>query len=106
VSTRGVQFASRYTANVNSSIAISWTDTINSISGGTSCPFGGGGHGISGCGAHITVSADSTLDRANWSRDTETWVQVRNDGNDSDGKAWFSWRFTCNYDCNAHPFQL
>jgi hypothetical protein len=33
VATRGIQFATRYTNNQNSSIAASWTDAINSVSG-------------------------------------------------------------------------
>lgn len=106
VNTRGVQFATRYKNNFNSSIAKSWADTINSVSGGSSCPFGGGGHGINGCGAYIAVSADSSAAGADWARDAETWVQVRDDNNDATGNAFYSWTMTCNYDCNAHPFQL
>lgn len=105
---RGPQFAARYRANSSASVGWSWRDSINSVTTGstTSCPFGGGGHGIQGCGAHITVSADSFAAGAEWARDTENWVAVRNDDNDATGDGFYSWAYTCNYDCNAHPMVL
>lgn len=106
VSDRGRAWADRYVANVNSAAAPAWTDAINSIGGGSSCAFGGGNHGIVGCGANIVVSVDTTQARAEYSNRTESWVQYRNEGNDAAGWGWMSWIYTCNYDCNNHPWIL
>ncbi len=106
VSTRGQAFANRYVSDPTRSIAPSWADAINSVSGGTSCLFGGGGHGILGCGAHIAISSGVTEADALWHNRTETWVQSRDENNDVRGNTWFAWIFTCNYNCNATPFIL
>jgi hypothetical protein len=106
VANRGRAFADRYFANVNSAAALAWTDSINSVTGGSPCAFGGGNHGIAGCGAHISISADSTQARALYSNRTESWVQYRNESNDANGNGWMAWVYTCNYDCNNHPFIL
>jgi hypothetical protein len=105
VSTRGTAFANRYVANQGSSVAASWADTVNSVSGGASCVFGGGGHGFNGCGAHLSVSADSTAGFANFDQNAN-WTQIRDDNNDSFGNSFYQWQFICNYNCNAHPFEL
>jgi hypothetical protein len=44
VADRGRAFADRYVANPNSAVAPSWTDAINSVTGGSDCSFGGGNH--------------------------------------------------------------
>lgn len=106
VSNRGRAFADRYVANINSAVGPSWTNSINSVTGGSSCAFGGGNHGIVGCGAHIYISVEVNQARAQWANGTESWVQLRNEANDGIGKGWMSWIYTCNYDCNAHPFFL
>lgn len=106
VANRGRAFADRYVANVNSAVGPSWTDAINSVTGGSSCAFGGGNHGVVGCGAHIFVSVEVNQARAEWANRTESWVQLRNEANDGIGQGWMSWIYTCNYDCNAHPFFL
>lgn len=106
VSSRGKAFADRYVSNQNSSVGYSWTDAINSVSGGSGCAFGGGNHGVVGCGAHIYVSVEINQARAEWANRTESWVQLRDPNNDGYGWGWMSWIYTCNYDCNNHPFIL
>jgi hypothetical protein len=106
VSSRGRAFADRYVANRNSSIARSWAESINSVTGGSGCAFGGGNHGVGGCGAHIAVSLEVNQPRADWANRIETWEQLRDPANDGIGQGWMSWIYTCNYDCNNHPFIL
>ena len=106
VANRGRAFADRYVANVNSAVGPSWTDAINSVTGGTACAFGGGQHGIVGCGAHIAFSVEVDQPRAEWANGIETWQQLRDPANDAIGWGWMAWIFTCNYDCNNHPFIL
>ena len=106
VANRGSALADRYVANVNSAVGPSWTDAINSVTGGSSCAFGGGSHGVVGCGAHIIVSVEVNQARAEWANRTETWGQLRDGANDGIGWGWMSWLYTCNYDCNNHPFIL
>lgn len=106
VAGRGQAFADRYVANVNSAIAPSWTNAINSVTGGGPCAFGGGNHGIVGCGAHIAISLEVNQARAEWANGIETWQQLRDPGNDGIGQGYMAWIFTCNYDCNNHPFVL
>jgi hypothetical protein len=103
---RGRAFADRYVANRNSAIAPSWADSINSVTGGDSCAFGGGNHGIVGCGANIAISAEIDQPRTLWANRTETWEQLRDPANDSIARNWLAWIYTCNYDCNNHPFIL
>jgi hypothetical protein len=103
---RGVAWANHYVANSNSSVGSSWVDGINQMSGGANCAFGGGNHGINGCGAHVSMAVDTSKPLADWSLLTENWTQLRDDGNDPVGQGWMSAIFTCNYDCNAHPWRL
>jgi len=104
VADRGSAFANQYVANPSSSVAHGWTSALNSVTGGSSCIYGGGGHGINGCGANISVSIGADSMHANWARDTETWTQIRHNINDPKGWGYTAWIYTCNYDCNAHPF--
>jgi hypothetical protein len=106
VSNRGRAFADRYVANRYSAVAPSWTDAINSVTDGSSCAFGGGNHGIAGCGAHIAISVETTEALAEWANATETWEQLHYPANDALGKDWMVWIATCNYDCNKHPWVL
>jgi hypothetical protein len=98
---RGHAFAAGYIVNEHSSIAHAWANAINLISSdaGSSCQFGGGGRGINGCGAYITISMAESEAAAVWARDTESWVQVRDDANDAAGNIWAAWGYMCNYDC-------
>jgi hypothetical protein len=106
VAYRGKAWADRYVANQNSSVAGSWGDALNSVSGGGGCPFGGGGHGWVGCGAHVSMAVDTSQSLADWSLHTESWTQLRDESNDPNGTGWMSVIFTCNYDCIAHPWLL
>jgi hypothetical protein len=106
VTGRGQAFADRYVANTLSSVGTSWTSAINSISGGGSCAFGGGGHGITGCGAHVSMSHADDFATANWNLTSYSWVQARNEGFDQTSGGWMTLVTTCNYDCNANPWTL
>jgi hypothetical protein len=107
VADRGQAFASYYVANPNSAIGPAWANSINSVGGGGgNCQFGGGGHGIGGCGANIAISLEVDPPRVEWANWTETWQQLRDPANDSIGQGWMAWIYTCNYDCNAHGFIL
>src|SRR6266550_485304 len=88
VANRGRAFADRYVANQNSSVGPSWTDAINSVTGGSACAFGGGNHGVDGCGAHIAISVEVNEARAEWANGIETWGQLRDPANDAIGWGW------------------
>src|SRR5258708_25967211 len=85
VANRGRAFADRYVANPNSAVAPSWTDSINSVTGGTPCAFGGGNHRIGGCGAHIALSVDIKQPPADWANPIQTWTQFRQESHDAIG---------------------
>lgn len=104
VADRGSAFANRFVANPGSSVAHSWTSALNSVTAGGACIYGGGGHGINGCGANISVSIGQDKDHAVWARDTENWTHIRHNINDPKARAYTAWTYTCNYDCNTHPF--
>ena len=106
VADRGRAFADVYVANPNSAVAPAWANSINAVTGGSACAFGGGNHGVVGCGANIAISVEVNQARAEWANRTETWTQLRDEGNDGIGWGWMSWIYTCNYDCNNHPFIL
>jgi hypothetical protein len=106
VANRGRAFADAYVANPNSAVAPAWANSINAVTGGSACAFGGGNHGVVGCGANIAISVEVNQARAEWANRTETWTQLRNAANDGIGRGWMSWIYTCNYDCNNHPFIL
>jgi hypothetical protein len=103
---RGSSFAQRYKTNPNSPIAWAWRDAINSTTGGWACFLGGGGHGVDGCGANLTFSADVNPYWSQFKADTETWVQNVDDLNDAYTTASRSIRWQCNYDCAANPWTL
>jgi hypothetical protein len=104
VADRGSALANQYVANPSSSVAHGWTAALNSVTGGGSCLYGGGGHGINGCGAYVSVSVGVDSTHALWARDTENWTHIRHNINDPKAWANTAWVYTCNYDCNAHPF--
>jgi hypothetical protein len=103
---RGQAFAAIYIANPNSAVGPAWANAINSATSGGSCQFGGGGHGIVGCGANIAISLELDPPRVEWANWTETWQQLMNPANDGAGQGWMAWIYTCNYDCNTHAFIL
>jgi hypothetical protein len=108
VSDRGEAWADRFVANPLSAAAWAWADALNSISGGDDCVFGGGGHGIDGCGANIAISMDTTWKGAQFSTFTESWAGLRSEANDAQGWGFISAVWTCNYDCGPSgiPFTL
>ncbi|HKU38833.1 MAG TPA: hypothetical protein VJR89_11820, partial [Polyangiales bacterium] len=105
-STRGQSFAAQYVANNTSSIGASWSNALNTTTGGNNCVFGGGGHGISGCGANVTMALSDDQASAIWSLNTYSWTLARNENFDQQSGGWMSVSWMCNYDCNAHPWTL
>ena len=111
---RGTAFAQAYRVNPNGSIGLAWRDSILGIpqTDGGGCPglgsnySNGGGHGITGCGAQLAASLDSTLARAQWNNGTESWVQARDTANKAVGAGSEAWVYRCNYDCTTYPFNL
>jgi len=104
---RGPQFAARWRANPNSSIAVSWTSTLNSATGGGSCNgTTSGNHGIFGCGANWVASLAESQSWAQFLNGTESWIQNQDDGNDTFGAVYMAWIYTCNYDCNTNPITI
>jgi len=107
---RGTALSNAYAVNPNGSIGRAWADSIVGIPQNDGGPCGpgnytnGGGRGITGCGAQLTVTADISQATVLWDRDTENWNQAVDDNNDSLGTQWFGWWYHCNYDCNTFPF--
>lgn len=101
---RGPVFGDHYLSSPDTGkIAWAWADTLSSVTGGSSCPLGGGFHGILGCGAHVTLTYDATCPYAVWNRDQETWTTVRNDAYDASGNQCTTYVFQCNWDCFTYP---
>jgi len=111
-SDRGLKLAQYAIANPNSAVSGGWFNNIDTApqTTGGSCPdrtatyTNGGGHGISGCGAHISIAWDSVPTFANWDVDKMRWVDARNPGLRSAGIAAGYARYHCNYDCLTYPF--
>ena len=110
----GTALSNAYRTNPNGSIGHAWADSIVGIpyNDGGSCPYlngnyaYGGGRGITGCGAQLAHTLDEFQSYALWDRDTESWNQAVDDGNDATGANWWAAAWTCNYDCNTYPFTL
>jgi len=112
-SSRGSTLATNAVANLNGSLKSSWDALLDSTpqTQGGSCPDRtgtytyGGGHGITGCGAHVSVSVDSTLAFAQDDLNDMTWSDTQAEGWDSFGNSYWQWWAHCNYDCITYPFQ-
>jgi len=99
VAQRGATLASFYRANEWTRVSTSWKDTMNSLPSSLGLPCaqtGGGGHGFNGCGCHIIVGMDITLERALGSM-REGWVHLADDSNDAFGNQFFAAEWLCNY---------
>ncbi len=112
---RGSALAHAYKTNPNGSIGEAWYESILAVpqSRGSDCPkfktsyTYGGGHGIRGCGAHLTYTVDSSEDRALWNLWTERWNSLTTENaDDSTGNAYWAGWYLCNYDCNKYPATL
>jgi hypothetical protein len=101
---RGSTFAAFFRANPNMSVAEAWKDTMNSLPSneGGACPDpgDGGGHGFNGCGCHVALAFESTVDRAQASL-RESWIAITRDSNVALGNQalWLEWQ--CNYPLRA-----
>lgn len=110
---RGTALSNAYRTNPNGSVGHAWSDSIAGVpqTDGGDCPgqgtsyHYGGGQGIAGCGAQLTMTMDSTQNFAYWDRDTQNWVDTINDIK-SYGNAYYALRWVCNYACNTYPFTL
>jgi hypothetical protein len=101
---RGPQFAARWRANPNSSIADSWAVMLNDVTGGASCNgTSSGSHGIFGCGANWVAALAESQSFAEWQNGTESWISAQDDNNDSFGASYMAWIYLCNYDCTTNP---
>jgi hypothetical protein len=103
VAERGPMFAQKWRGYSNGNVAQAWLDTMGSLptSLGDPCEnLGGGrfsgGQGFSGCGCHIVVAMDSTLQGAK-NKMNEDWIDLRYDHHDAKGNEWYSARWLCNY---------
>lgn len=95
-----------YRANPNASIAHSWVvsqlSTAYSYAGGN-CKWGGGYRGFFGCGAYVTVSAGNSYSDVVWRAQQESWLEIRDEANDSLGSAYLDTETLSNYNDLAHP---
>jgi hypothetical protein len=111
-SSRGSTLASYALMNPNGAVKGSWDSTLSSApqSDGGGCPnLGttytyGGGEGINGCGAHLSMSLDLDETLATADLDT-TWQGLKTPGNGAGGNAFWVAAWYCNYNCNTYPFQ-
>jgi hypothetical protein len=111
---RGTAFAQAYRTNPNGSISVAWRDSLLGVpqSRGKSCPgmnstyTNGGGNGITGCGAQISLSMDANEARAEQNNGGESWVQTQNTANKAIGGGYEAWIIRCNYACVTFPFTL
>jgi hypothetical protein len=108
---RGTALANAYVTNPNGSIGQAWTDSLFGVpsNDGRACGGNysfGGGHGMNGCGAQITVDVDSTSTLALWDRDTKSWAQATDPTLAATGFGWWTYKFSCNYDCLTYPMIL
>lgn len=109
-SLRGEFLANYALANPNGTANNGWfyvEDTIRPDFG-SGCPnldsdFSyGGGHGILGCGAHISIAYDSSAAAAHYDIYSLTWLNLRNDTYESHGNSNGLARWHCNYNCDAY----
>jgi len=109
---RGLKLAQYAVANPNSAISGGWFNNVDTApqTTGSSCPdvtnnyTFGGGHGIGGCGAHISMAYDSSAGFVIWDVDTMSWMSARSTANRANGLSNNYARYHCNYDCATYPF--
>jgi len=99
-SNRGSTFAGIWQSGDDSqdSPAAAWLDAEASVRGGLPCAFGGGGHGMNGCGVYVVMAVDHDQASATWHLNTESWLGLRSDSNDSTGNGGWHMYGRCNYD--------
>jgi hypothetical protein len=85
--------------HIDSSAAIAWADSINSI-GGSACNNGGGG--LSGCGANFSFTVAQSYNAVEYFANDESWANLQYDS-DATGDSYISWVYQCNYDCATYP---
>jgi hypothetical protein len=111
-SSRGSTLAGYALMSPNSKIRDHWDATMDSAPQwqGSSCPDQtgtytyGGGYGIYGCGAHVSIAVDLYDGWASGDLDM-SWMQARNESLASRGASYWYWWAHCNYDCITYPFQ-
>lgn len=109
---RGTRLATYALANPYSSVFSAWAATIDGApqTTGPSCPdltstyTYGGGHGIGGCGAYISIAWDDTHTDAVWDVESLNWVSAQNTSLKPVGNAQGYTHYECNYDCVTYGF--
>lgn len=86
VAVRGGLFGGAWAQNAESAVSISWLTTLNSIPGS----------GINGGGCNFVIAFDSTVDGAKKHLE-ESWNDLKNDGLDAKGNAFYAARWLCNW---------
>jgi len=106
-STRGTHLATFAVANPNAAVSSVWMTVLDVApsSTGRSCPdintnyTYGGGHGIQSCGAHATISQDTTSSRAQWNVDMMNWASAKTTSSKPLGTGYVNVAYHCNYNC-------
>jgi hypothetical protein len=113
-STRGNTLATNAVMNPHGAIKDAWNatqDAAPATTPGSSCPNRtsdftyGGGHGIAGCGASVSMAMDWSPGDASWDLNNMSWYTAQDDTLESRGNSYWYWSYYCNYDCNTYPFQ-
>lgn len=99
---RGPALAARATQNPDGSAAQAWLETLLDVPvGAQNCAWGGGGRGMSGCGAHYISSQAESIADALFHVETESWRDLRTDRFDAKFNSGWAWRALCNFDCDT-----
>jgi hypothetical protein len=105
---RGAALGHFYQVNPNASVAVSWVNAMSLVFGGT-CGFIGQpgqsspGHGISNCGAYVSIAAAESSAKTSFFIFGESWVSIQSEANDATGGMARRWTYQCNYDCSKYP---
>lgn len=111
ISQRGANFAARYRANPNGSVAQAWNDALNANpTSGTKCKslagtVFGGGFGFNGCGAQNATTLANSSANAGF-RLGDSWYDLQFNTVDATGNGFWAAQWTCNYDCNTWSFYI
>jgi hypothetical protein len=111
-SSRGSLLAYIALNNLNATMQVGWAAALDDTpQTDGSCPdltntyTYGGGHGIIGCGAHVSMSMDESATYASEDLNDMTWMNTQDESWDSLGNGYWYWSAHCNYDCNTYPFK-
>ncbi len=86
VADRGGLFGGAWAQNADSAVSTSWLTTMNSIPGS----------GINGGGCNFVIAFDATPEAA-MQHLGESWNELKSDGRDAKGNAFYAARWLCNW---------